>query len=163
MNDEDRPSLKESLNTSLEVIAESPTLRAVLNSLPAVGGSLNELLAGRGQQIMEQRRDDFLRRLAQHLETIEDQVVRKDYFETPEGFDLFVKALDEARKTRSKEKRDLYARILRGAIIDFERGNYSPEEYLYLISDLTVQEVRVARSIYESRPEVGGVLECQFA
>jgi hypothetical protein len=131
-------------------------LRALLNAIPGVGGSLNELLAGKGQRIIEERRDSLLRHLAKHLEAIEDEAIRKDYFETPEGFDLLIKALDESRKTRSEEKRDLIARVLRGALTDDE-GEYSPEEYLYLISDLTVQELRVARSIYENRPEVGGV------
>jgi DNA-binding MarR family transcriptional regulator len=72
--------------------------------------------------------------------------------ETPEGFDLLIKALDESRKTRSDEKRDLIAQILRGALTDYE-DKYSPEEYLYLISDLTVQEPRVALSIYDDRPD----------
>lgn len=63
---------------------------------------------------------------------------------------MLVKALDEARKTRSKEKRDLYATILKGAIVDFEQKKYSAEEYLHLMSGLTPQELRVARSLYEA-------------
>jgi hypothetical protein len=66
---------------------------------------------------------------------------------------LLIRALGESRKTRSEEKRGLIARILRGAVIDYEQGTYSPEEYLSLISDLTVQELRVARLLYEERPE----------
>ncbi len=143
--------MKESLNTALEVIAEEPGLQAILNSIP-YGGSLNALLAGKGQRIMQERRDEFLRLLGKHLEAIEKEAIKKDYFETPEGFDLLIKALDESRKTRSEEKRDLIARVLRGAVVDFERGSYSPEEYLYLLSDLTVQELRVARLMYQDRP-----------
>ena len=105
---------------------------------------------GRGERIGKERLEEFLTLLAGELKTLETQAVRKDYFETPEGYDLLIKALDEARKTRSKEKRDLYARILRGAIADFEQGRYSAEEYLYLISDLTLKELRVARSLYEA-------------
>ena len=117
-----------------------------------LGDSLTELAAGKGQQIMEARRDEFLQLLAEHLAALKEQAVRKDYFQTPEGFDLLIKALNESRRTRSKEKRDLYARILRGAIVDFEQGRYSAEEYLYLISDLTLKELRVARLLYETRP-----------
>lgn len=50
--------------------------------------------------------------MAEELKTLEGQVVKKGYFGTPEGYDLLIKALDEARKTRSKEKKELYARIL---------------------------------------------------
>jgi hypothetical protein len=150
MEEEKPPSLRESLETSLEIIAEDPVLRILLKRIPLVGDSLTELAAGKGQQIIEARRDEFLQLLAQHLATLEQLTVRKDYFLTPEGFDLLIKALDEARKTRSKEKRDLYARILKGAIIDFEQKEYSTEEYLYLISDLTPQEIKVARSLYKA-------------
>lgn len=150
MPEEKPPSLRESLETSLEIIAEDPILRILLKRIPLVGDSLTEIAAGKGQQIIEARRDEFLELLAEHLATLKDQAVRKDYFQTPEGFDLLIKALDEARRTRSKEKRDFYARILSGAIVDFEQGRYSAEEYLYLISDLTLKELRVARSLYEA-------------
>lgn len=81
---------------------------------------------------------------------LDERTVRKDFFENPEGFDLLVKALDESRKTRSRDKRELYARILAGAAnISPEDNVSSAEEYLYLISDLTLRELDVARRIYE--------------
>jgi len=132
VGEEKPPSLRESLETSLEVIAEDPILRVLLKRVPLVGDSLTEIAVGKGQQIIEARREEFLQLLAEHLASLEEQAVRKDYFQTPEGFDLLIKALDEAHKTRSKEKRDLYARILRGAIVDFEQNKYSAEEYFYL-------------------------------
>ncbi len=153
VEEEKPPSLRESLETSLEILAEDPILRVLLKGIPLVGDSLTEIAAGKGQQIIEARRDEFLQLLAEHLATLEKQAIRKDYFQTPEGFDLLIKALDESRRTRSKEKRDIYARILRGAIVDFEQGRNSAEEYLYLISDLTLKELKVARLLYETRPE----------
>jgi hypothetical protein len=65
-----QPSYRESLSNSLEVIAEAPELRALLSAIPSVGGSLNELLAGKGQQMIEERRDNLLRLLAEHLEVM---------------------------------------------------------------------------------------------
>lgn len=154
MSEKNQPSMRESLNTSLEVIAEEPVLQALLNTIPGVGGSLNELLAGKGQRIMEERRDNLLLLLGKHLEAVDEQAIKKDYFDTEEGFDLLIKALDESRRTRGEEKRDLIARILAGATLTKpEQDSYSPEDYLYLISDLTIQELRVARLIYEQRPD----------
>lgn len=126
-------------------------MRVLLTRIPLVGDSLTELAAGKGQQIMEARRDEFLQLLAEHLAALEEQAVRKDFFQTPEGFDLLIKALDESRRTRSKEERPLREDIA-GAIVDFEQKRYSAEEYLYLISDLTFKELRVARLLYETRP-----------
>jgi hypothetical protein len=50
MSEKNQPSMRVSLNTSLEIIAESPALQALLNLIPSVGGSLNELLAGKGNE-----------------------------------------------------------------------------------------------------------------
>jgi hypothetical protein len=149
MSEKNQPSMRESVNTSLEVIAEEPVLQALLNTIPGVGSSLNELLAGKGQRIMEKRRDNLLLLLGKHLEVLDKDAIKKDYFETDEGFDLLIKALDESRKTRSEEKRDLIARILAGAAsTDSETGEYSPEEYLNPVATLTVKELAVARTIY---------------
>ncbi len=125
-------------------------MRAMLSLVPHIGGSLVELFAGKGQQIIAERRDEFLQLLSERLGTVEERAVRKDFFETPEGFDLLIKALDEARKTRSKEKRELYARILAGAATTSSKNEGdSAEEYLYLVSDLTIIELKVARKMYD--------------
>lgn len=138
------------MDNSLEIIAEDPKLRAMLSLVPHVGGSLVELFAGKGQQMIEERRDEFIQQLSKRLETVDERAVREDYFETPEGFDLLIKALDEARKTRSTEKRDFYARILAGAAsAPSENEEVSAEEYLYLVSDLTIRELKLVRKIYE--------------
>ncbi len=121
----------------------------MLSLVPYVGGSLVELFAGKGQQIVEERRDEFIRLLSNRLENVEQKTVRNDFFETREGFDLLIKALDEAQKTRSKEKHDFYARILAGAATLSENGETSAEEYLYLISGMTPKELKLARRFYE--------------
>lgn len=149
MDDEKVPS---KLETAIERLNQDPYLLAIITAVPGVGGSITQVLTGIGQQIVQERNARLFEQLSEHLVTVEEEALRRDFFETPEGFDLLIKALDESRKTRSDEKRDLIAQILRGALTDYEE-KYSPEEYLYLISDLTVQELRVARSIYDGRPD----------
>lgn len=155
MNDEKpAPSFRESADYASEIIAESPTLKAILNAVPYVGGSLSELFAGRGSQIMEERKNEFLLRLSHHMETLEAEAVKKEYFSSPEGFDLLLKALDSAGKTRSEYKTDLYARILAGATRVDKGGFSSAEEYLHMITDLTPKEVEVARWMFKRGPTV---------
>lgn len=69
---------------------------------------------------------------------------------------MLFKALDESRRTRSRLKKELHAQILKGAILDFEKGEYSSEEYLYLISDLTEQEIRIGFLVYMECPPLAG-------
>jgi hypothetical protein len=65
---------------------------------------------------------------------------------------MLFKALDEARKTRSSLKKEIFAKILKGAILGFENREFSSEEYLYIISDLTEQEIVVALALYTEQP-----------
>jgi hypothetical protein len=150
MNEEKSPPKLEGV---IERLNQDPYLLATITAIPGVGGSIRQVLTGIGQQIVQERNARLFEQLSEHLADVDERAIKKDYFETPEGIDLLIKALEESRKTRSDEKRDLIARIPRGAVIDYQQGNYSPEEYLYLISDLTVQELRVARLIYEDRPK----------
>src|SRR5215204_3566296 len=143
------------VEAAVERLNQDPYLLATVSAVPIIGGSITQVLTGIGQQIVQKRNAKLFEQLSEHLAEVDEQSIRRDYFETPEGFDLLIKAMDESRRTRSDEKRDLIVRILRGALIDHE-GEYSPEEYLNLISDLTVQELMVIRSVHERRPHDGG-------
>lgn len=162
MEEEERtPSLSESLENSGEIVAESPTLKTLIAAIgasvdAAVSGSpspfgtaLSTWVVARADEIGKHRLTEQLELLAEQLKTLEGQAVKKDFFETGEGHDMLFKVLDEARRTRSRLKKELYALILKGAILDFEQREYSSEEYLYLISDLTEKEIKVALSAYE--------------
>jgi hypothetical protein len=62
---------------------------------------------------------------------------------------LLIKALNESRRTRSDEKSELIARLLAAATsTDAGRGEYSPEDYLNIVADLTEKELEIARTIY---------------
>lgn len=84
------------------------------------------------------------------MANVDEQAIKRKYFEAPEGVDLLIKAMDESCRTRSDAKRDLIARILRGALVDGE-SEYSPGEYLTLISDLAPQELVVVLLIGEGQ------------
>ena len=155
------PSLSESLENSGEIVAGSPTLKTLLSAIGAsidaaisgspapFGTALSMWVVARADEIEKRRIEEQFVLLLQQLQTLEGQVVRRDFFETEEGRDMLIKVLDEGRRTRSRLKKELYARILKGAILDFEKREYSSEEYLYLTSDLTEREMEVALSIYE--------------
>jgi hypothetical protein len=149
MDDEKVPS---KLEAAIERLNQDPYLLAAITAIPYVGGSITQVLTGIGQQIIQERNSKLLAQLSERLANVDEEAIRQGYFETPEGFDLLIKAMDESRKTRSDNKRDLIARILRGAVLDYERGEYSPEEYLYLVSDLTERELEAASLLYRRRP-----------
>ena len=155
------PSLSESLENSGEIVAGSPTLKTLIAAIGAsidaavtgspapFGTALSTWVVARADEVEKRRMEEQFVLLLQQLKTLEGQAVRRDFFETEEGRDMLIKALDEARRTRSRLKKELYALILKGAVLDFEKREYSSEEYLYLISDLTEREITVAFSAYE--------------
>ena len=150
MNEGHTPSFKESLENSLVELAESPTLQLLL--YPVVPSPLREGLIGRGEVISRERLEEFLASLKEHLDALREQGVTEEkfnrFFTSEEWFDLFRDALAQASRTRSRDRREYCARILRGAIADSDRKEYAPEEYLSLIADLSDLELRVAGSLY---------------
>jgi hypothetical protein len=147
--------LHESPSLTSWLSATSNVLGAVIGAnlgIPIPLGDAAHWVAGRGEVIARRRTEFFLSSLSKRLDTIETQAIEPEFFDSEYWHDLFRKAFEEALKPRSNDKIEYYVRILKGAAVDSLRGDYSAEEYLYLISDLTIQEVRLARLLYESRP-----------
>lgn len=133
----------------------NPYWLAVISVIPILGGSIAQLLSGMGQEIVKERNRKLFEQLSEEIKVFGEQTITKDYFETPEGFDEFIKALETSSRTRSEEKRTLVARILAGAAsADADRGEYSPEEYLNIVADLTDKELAIARTIYTLQQEI---------
>lgn len=141
--------LKESLETTLEELAESPTLQALLYPVP---GPLRDWLVGRGQVIARKRLEEFLLRLREQVEELQEQGVTEDrierFFNSEEGFDLFRRCLAGSQETANSDRRDYYARILGGAVLDAEQRQYSPEHYLNLLSSLSDLELKAAGTLH---------------
>lgn len=137
-----------------ELLNKDPLVLASISAVPYFGSTLTTFLSAKWLTIYQERTKAMFDKFGEDLSELDEQSIKKDYFDTDEGIDLLIKATEQSAKTRSEEKRDLIARILCGAVMDHEVGEYSPEEYLNLLSDLTVRELRVARSLYEARPDV---------
>lgn len=150
MADKNLPDKVDELLT--EVVNKDPLLLASLSAVPYFGGTLATFFSAKWLEIYQERTDALLRQFSEHLSNLDEQAIRRDYFDTPEGMDLLIKATEASSKTRSDEKRDLIARILRGAASSQPPGSRSSEEYLNLVSDLTVQDLQVAHAIYRDRP-----------
>lgn len=130
-------------------------LRALVVAIPGIGSSLDVVLASEAPRIFRERTSKVLNDMKERMETVEDSAIDKEYLQTEEFFDLVLKALDSAIKTRDERKLRLYARILTESTIRSKKEGHSPEEYLDLIADLTPLELRVARALYAGWPREG--------
>lgn len=132
-----------------EVYSENTALRAVINGIPYIGGSLDVLLSSKGQKIVQDCVIQILDNLKIEMDCIQKSMIDKEYLESEEWFDLIVRGIEAATRTRDKEKIRLYAKVLRGAVTIQDREEFSPEEYLSILTELTPREIEVARVIYE--------------
>ncbi len=141
-----------------EAVNKDTLVLASISDVPCFGGSLATFFSARWLRIYQERTATLFQQLSEHLSNLDEAAVKKDYFDTPEGIDILIKALEHSAKTRSDQKRDLIARILTGAAsTDSGQSTFTPEEYLDLLSDLTEQELKLAKSMYETRPEDGTI------
>jgi hypothetical protein len=92
MEEENTPSRVEA---SIERLNQDPYLLAAITAVPVVGGSITQVLTGIGQQIVQERNARLFEQLSEHLANVDEQAIKRNYFETPEGFDLLIKATQE--------------------------------------------------------------------
>jgi hypothetical protein len=127
---------------------QNTALRSLVVAIPGIGSSLDIILASEGPRIYRERILKIIEAMQEHMQTVEDRAIDKKYLKSEEFFDLILKTLDSAIKTRDESKLRLLARILTESTIRSKREGYSPEEYLDLIADLTPRELMVARALY---------------
>jgi hypothetical protein len=143
-------NLKDKLVQASKVYADQTVVRAAINAIPYVGGSLDILLSSSGQNFVIRRIETFISELNDQLGQLDKSKVNHDFLQTEEGFDLVVKAFNSASRTRQNEKLKLYAKIIKGALTEGkEYQEDDPELYLQIIEELSVNELRVAKCLYE--------------
>jgi len=142
-----------------ERYSENVALRAAVNLIPYVGGSLDVLFVSKGQSLIQKRVMKLLDDLKVEMSKLDDQAVNKAYLESEEWFDLVTRALEASAKTRDGEKIKLYAKLLSSTVSTQPDPHYSPEDYLAILSELTPREIHVARVLYDQQNDRPGEKE----
>lgn len=133
-----------------EVLNRDPLVLASISTAPFFGGTLATFLSAKWLQIYQERTKSLFDKFGEDLNELDERTIKQEYFDTPEGIDLLIKAMEQSTRTRSEEKRSLIARILASATsTDVAQEDYTAEEYLNLVESLTEKELQVARTIYD--------------
>jgi len=139
------------IKPAIEKYSENALLRIAISEIPIIGSPLDIFLTTKAQKIINDRIMSLFSELKEEMSTLEDRMVDKDYIDSEEFIELFIKTIEASTKTRNKEKIKLYAKLLKGAIKFQDRKKYSPEEYLQVLSELTIKELEVAKAIYRQQ------------
>jgi hypothetical protein len=112
--------------------ADTLSLRASVQAIPYIGGSLDTLLAGRAAQIHLERVEKFTSDLAHRLTAVESAAANLN----DEAFaDLMLSTFEKVARTRSDQKRSRFAEIITNQVAKPTPWE-EPENAVRLLSDL---------------------------
>src|SRR5262249_11307569 len=104
----------------------------------------------RGAEIRDRRIEELIRTLHEQARVIDESKVNLSFFKTEEWGDLLLRTMDGSARTRSEEKRRLYAAILLGAASTERPNDLDVEALLDSLSDLTEKDVLIAAEVYKT-------------
>ena len=133
---------------SILLYNDNSPLRLCLLGFPPIGTVIDTILTSKGQKICYNRLLSFFHNLENEIKEIDERLINLEFIESEEFYDLLVKSIEFSIKTRHDEKRKLYARIIKNRSI-VEEVELNHEYYLYIINDLSIEELLVAKKIYE--------------
>lgn len=97
--------------------AEAFPLRALIQGIPYVGGSLDTILAGRGSRWQYERLSAFLTLLDRRLRQVEVHGAVPDVDPSEPLFDFVMQVFDHVIRTRSERKREAFAAIVARQVV----------------------------------------------
>lgn len=137
----DSPSSNFITKASLYYCDKFP-LRAVIQAIPALGGSLDTMLAGLGAKYQYDRLEKFIAHLNHKIANLQKNCVINDIKPSEELFDFVIQAFENVIKTRSEEKSKRLANIVANQIanpIEWDEA----ETACRLLNELTDNHIHV--------------------
>lgn len=141
--------LSNQFQKATEVYNQKTILRGLICAIPYIGSSIDVILSTEAQKIIQQRLNFLLEQLKRDISELKEKDIDNDYLQSEEFFDLLIKTLESAAKTRHREKIKIYSKILRNSLIEKNRQKNDPEEYLSALSELSLIEIEMVKTIYE--------------
>jgi hypothetical protein len=142
------------IEKAVEWYSNKSELRAIICGVPFIGSAMDVYFATEGQKITQKRFLKALEVLTEELKVMNESKVDKPYLETEEFTDLIVKMLEKSVKTSSEQKIRLYCKVIRGTIsLDNTGHRYNAEDFLDIISELSIPDMRLASEIYKQQKD----------
>ena len=94
-----------------------PWLRALVQTVPIGGGSVDTLPAWRGTQLDQQRVEELFKNVSEKLSRIEEGDLPQDVLQSEEYFEVFRTCAETAAHTASQSKRERVADFLAGTLL----------------------------------------------
>ena len=104
---------EKSLATNLsDKYGQQTWVRALVQAIPYVGGSLDTLVSAQGQRLREERLNHYVSEIGENVRGLEEKFERLITNSGEETFDLFRSHIENVDRCRSANKRKRFANIL---------------------------------------------------
>lgn len=133
---------------TIQLYNDNSPLRLCVLGIPSLGPVIDTILTSKGQQISYNRLLSFINELENEIQKIDNRLINLEFINSEEFYDLLVKSIEASLKTRHEEKRKLFAKIIKNRCL-VQESDLNPEFYLEIINELTIEELIVARKLYE--------------
>jgi len=133
---------------------DTSPLKLCVLGIPTLGPVIDTILTSKGQKISYNRLLNFIKELESEIKGIDEKLINLEFIESEEFYDLLVKSIEASLKTRHNDKRKLYATILSNCCI-LEKEDLNPEFFLNIITELTIEELIVAKKLYKLKTTNG--------
>jgi len=137
----------------LEKYEENNVLRALVNLVPNIGGSLDILLSIKGSKWREERLKSFLTDLDTRIGEIENEKILEKISESEEFYDLIVQSMNSVIKTRHQKKIECYANILVNSLIH-PKSQISSELLVATLDTITIDEIEYLTELKNSSNQI---------
>ena len=144
------------VDRAAQLYEEANWLRAAVQIIPCVGGSLDTLFAWRWNHIQRQRYEAFLESLCKHMECIDESKLDRDFLESDEFASLFFDVSTRVTREYETEKIHFFRNALVNSAMTEFVGDPLRDFMVGLLGELTLAEVHILQIAGEKVQEPGG-------
>lgn len=137
----------------IEKYEGNSVLRALVNLVPNIGGSLDILLSIKGSKWREERLKAFLTDLDKRVGEIENEEILEKISGSEEFYDLIVQSMNSVIKTRHQKKIECYSNILINSLTK-PKSTISRELLIAMLDTITIDEIEYLTELKNSSYEI---------
>jgi len=136
-------------------LADNAWIRASLQAIPHVGGSLDTLVFVKAGKWKEARIKEFLDNFAKDMSKLKESMIDKDFLESEEFLSIFEDTVIAIIKEHKKNKR----RILKKALVSTIKKEFCAQNsksfLLEILDSLTIEQIQILKYCYEKHGDRG--------
>lgn len=127
-----------------------PTIRAIVQLIPHVGGSLDTLLASRAEKLASKRIEKFIDETKQKLDNIDESKIDKEFIRTEEFEEVLRDIINKVKQSFDVEKIKLLSNAFKNSILVSHAKDPLTFTYIEILHVLSITHIVILRFFYDN-------------